>query len=40
MPEREGKRKNLRMKILLMYFLYKNGFKSFKPIEITIRREL
>jgi hypothetical protein len=38
--EREGKRKKLRRSIWLMYFLYKNEYKLFKPVEITIRKGL
>jgi hypothetical protein len=38
--EREGKRKNLRRWIWLMYFLYKNKYRTFKPVEISIRRTL
>jgi hypothetical protein len=38
--EREGKRRKLRRWIWLMYFPYKNEYKIFKPVEITIRRGL
>jgi hypothetical protein len=38
--EREGKRQKLRRWIWLMYFLYKNEYTIFKPVEITTRRGL
>jgi hypothetical protein len=38
--EREGERKKVRRQIWLMYFLYKNEYKIFKSVEITIRRRL
>jgi hypothetical protein len=38
--EREGKRRKLRRLIWLMYSLYKNEYRIFKPVEITIRRGL
>jgi hypothetical protein len=38
--EREGKRRKLRMSIWLMYFLYKNEYRIFKPVEIIIGRAL
>jgi hypothetical protein len=38
--EREGKRRKLRRWIWLMYFLCKNEYRIFKPVEITIRRQL
>jgi hypothetical protein len=36
--ERESKRRKLRRWIWLMSFLYKNEYKLFKPVDITIRR--
>jgi hypothetical protein len=36
--EREGKRSKLRRWIGLMYFLSKNEYRIFKPVEFTIRR--
>jgi type IV secretory pathway component VirB8 len=38
--ERGGKRRILRRWIWLIYFLYKNEYRLFKPVEITTRREL
>jgi hypothetical protein len=40
--EREDKRRKLRRWICLTYFpyLYKNEYRIFKPVEITIRRRL
>jgi hypothetical protein len=39
MQEKEGKRK-LRRYMWLVYFLYKNEYRIFKSVEITIRRGL
>jgi hypothetical protein len=36
----EGKRRKLRIRIWLMYSLYKNEFRIFKPFEINIRNGL
>jgi hypothetical protein len=38
--EGEGKRRKLTRWIWLMYSLYKNEYRIFKPVEITIRRGL
>jgi hypothetical protein len=38
--EAEGKRRKLSRWIWLMYFLYKNGYRICKPVEVTIRRGL
>jgi hypothetical protein len=38
--EREGKRRKLRRRVWLMFFLYKNEYKILKHVEITIRRGL
>jgi hypothetical protein len=38
--KREGKRRKLRRRLLLMYLLYKNAYRIFKPVEIRIRRGL
>jgi hypothetical protein len=38
--DREGKRRKLRRWVWLMYLLYKNEDRIFKPVEITIRRGL
>jgi hypothetical protein len=40
MGEGEGKRRKLGKWIWLIYFLYKNEYRTFKPVEITIRNEL
>jgi hypothetical protein len=37
MQEREGKRRKLRRRMWLMYFLYKNEHRIFKSVEITTR---
>jgi hypothetical protein len=38
--EGEGKRRKQRRGIWVMHFLYKNEYRMFKPVEITIRRGL
>jgi hypothetical protein len=35
---REGKRRKLRRLIRWIYFLYKNEYRIFKTVEITIKR--
>jgi hypothetical protein len=37
--EYRPKRRKLRKGIWLMHFLYKNGYRIFKPVEITIKKE-
>jgi hypothetical protein len=35
-----GKRGTLRRRIWLMYFIYKNEYRIFTPVEITVRRRI
>jgi hypothetical protein len=36
--EKEGKRQKLRKWISLMYFLYKNEYRIFKPVKNTTKK--
>jgi hypothetical protein len=38
--EGEGKRRKLRRRIWLMYFLYKNEYRIFQPVDATMKRGL